>query len=285
MSNTGSPPHPLFVTGLSGAGMSSALKVLEDLGYEVFDNFPLTLVEQLVADSDGAPVAIGIDSRSRGFSASALIDTISKVSGELLYLTADTDTLQTRFSETRRTHPQAKDRTVADGIGYERHLFEPLNEHIKRRIDTTRLSPHDLRALLEDAYRLRQKSAMSVTIMSFGFKKGPPREADMILDVRFLRNPHWEPELKPFTGQHPKIAGYIAEDPLYDAFLAQSKALLETVLNGFKTEGKQYLTLAIGCTGGKHRSVHIAETLNDWMAQNWPDISLGLRHRDIPLGA
>jgi UPF0042 nucleotide-binding protein len=271
----------LIVTGLSGAGMSSALKSLEDLGYEVIDNFPLSLVEPLLEqeESTGKSIAIGIDSRTRGFNPSDLVAMAEKYSAELLYVTCDDAVLQKRFTETRRRHPVAKDRPVSDGIRREHELLEPLKDKADHIIDTTNLSIHDLRRMMEERFALGE-SRLMVTLMSFGYKNGLPREADIVMDVRFLRNPHWDESLRPLTGRDEKVGDYIDEDENLNPFLNNFRKLLETVLPRYSHEGKNYLTVALGCTGGKHRSVYVSEKIAETLKSR--GINVHVTHRDIP---
>lgn len=271
----------LIVTGLSGAGMSSALKVLEDIGYEVFDNFPLPLIDELVAKTPkgGRPVALGLDTRTRGFDAQGIIEKVQQYGARLLFVTCDETVLQKRFTETRRLHPLATDRPVSAGIKKELALLYPLREIADPLIDTTELTIHDLRRVVTGAFGQQTKSHLNLTVMSFGFKNGLPREADIVMDVRFLKNPHWEADLKPLTGQDKPVQDFIAQDAALSPFLENFKALLEPLLDRYRNEGKSYLTVAIGCTGGKHRSVYVATLLAEWLQQK--KISATVEHRDI----
>jgi len=278
----------IFVTGLSGAGMTSALKVLEDFGYEVFDNFPLSFIEHLAKEKghEDSHVAFGLDTRARGFSPEDVVRKIEtlrknrKNDVQLLFMNAGNTTLQKRYSETRRSHPLAKDRPVLDGIRQERGWLKTLMERADLLVDTTDLSIHDLRRLLQGSVHPDPaKKKLAVTVMSFGFKNGVPRESDMVLDVRFLKNPHWDAKLRPLTGKDKKVQAYIQDDADYAAFLKHTKEMLKLLLPRYADEGKYYFTLAVGCTGGKHRSVHLAEELA-------ADIKKGgytttLRHRDL----
>lgn len=254
---------PLFITGLSGAGMSSAMAALEDLGYDVFDNFPLSLVDALVHDpaASGKPIAIGVDTRSRAFDPAALIVKAQQLGGRIVFLTCDETILQKRFTETRRRHPMAQDRPVSAGIKKEQSLLHPLREVADPIIDTTELSIHDLKRVLEGYFKQAGDARLTVTLLSFGFKYGLPREADMVLDVRFLKNPHWEEDLRPYTGKDASVAAYIEQDNDLADFLHKTQSLLDTLLPRYAAEGKSYFTLAVGCTGGKHRSVYVAEKL------------------------
>lgn len=271
----------LIVTGLSGAGMSSALKVLEDLGYEVFDNFPLPLVDELVArtPAGGKPVALGIDTRTRGFDPQGILQKVQQYNARLVFITADETVLQKRFTETRRRHPLAADRPVSAGIKKELALLYPLRDIADPLIDTTELSIHDLRRVLTGHFGENAAAHLNITLLSFGFKNGLPREADIVMDVRFLKNPHWEPELKPQTGQDKPVQEFIASDTAFDGFIKNFKGLIEPLLDRYRHEGKTYLTVAIGCTGGKHRSVYVVELLVAWLQQK--GLTASAEHRDL----
>jgi RNase adapter protein RapZ len=274
-------PAPLFITGLSGAGMSSALKVLEDLGYEVFDNFPLALIDSLLNETarDGKPIAIGIDTRTRGFNPQAIIAKVRALRARLIFLTCDEAVLQKRFSETRRTHPLAGDRPVSAGIKKELGLLYDFREIAETVIDTTELTIHDLRRVLAGLFGEDRSNRLSVTLLSFGFKNGLPREADIVMDVRFLKNPHWDEKLKPLTGKDAAVQAHIEKDVSLAGFLENFKTLLDGLFDRYAAEGKSYLTIALGCTGGKHRSVYVAETLGAWVQQK--NIPVTIEHRDI----
>ncbi len=271
---------PLIVTGLSGAGMSTTLKILEDLGYEVFDNFPLSLTSYLLKDKTEKPIAIGIDTRTRGFNPQNVLNYVEDMHANLLFLTCDDNTLQKRFNETRRRHPQAKDRTVSDGILFEKELLAPLQVQADPVIDTTKLSIHDLRHILEGFYQQKDIPSLSITIMSFGFKHGIPRDADIMWDVRFLKNPHWDKNLQPLTGQDREVGTYIEQDDAYTSFFTNLTTLIDPLLPRYLDEGKHYLTIAIGCTGGRHRSVYVCEELTAYI-QKKHGIPVAVRHRDL----
>lgn len=267
--------HPraiLIVTGLSGAGKATGLKTLEDAGWEVVDNFPLRLVDQLLAapvaeghdPASGRPLAIGIDTRTRGFDAASIIAHASALRAEgddveTLFLDCADTVLERRFAETRRRHPLALDRPAADGVARERELLEPLRRFADHVIDTTELNvnalQHELRA------RFGRDSAATLTILSFGYSRGVPRNADLVFDMRFLRNPHWVPELRARTGLEADVAAHVAGDAAYDPVMAQIEQLLLTVLPRYSAEGKSYVTVAFGCTGGRHRSVCVAQDM------------------------
>jgi RNase adapter protein RapZ len=277
-------PPLLFITGLSGAGMSSALKVLEDLGYEVFDNLPLSLIDGLLSEQmdDHKPIAIGIDTRTRGFDPQAIIERVQNLGARLIFVTCDEEKLQQRFTETRRRHPLAGDRPVSAGIKKELSLLYPLREIADPIIDTTDLSIHDLRRIVSGYFEENKGRRLNVTVMSFGFKNGMPREADVVMDVRFLRNPHWDVKLRPLTGKDSGVQAHIDEDPSFEAFLRHYKDLLGPLFERYTQEGKTYLTLAFGCTGGKHRSVYVAEKIAAWAAEK--NIPAAIEHRDIDRG-
>ncbi len=279
MSQTGTPP--LFITGLSGAGMSSTLKVLEDLGYEVFDNFPLRLIDALLEEigPHERPIAIGIDTRTRGFDPQAVIAKVKMLHAKLLLITCDEAVLQKRFSETRRKHPLAGDRPASAGIKKELGLLYDFRQIADSIIDTTELTIHDLRRVVTGLYGENKGGKLNVTVLSFGFKNGLPREADIVMDCRFLKNPHWDEKLKPLTGKEQVIQDYIAQDPGLAPFLKNLQALLEPLFQAYAKEGKSYLTVALGCTGGKHRSVFVAEEMGKWIAER--GLSTSVEHRDI----
>lgn len=269
----------LFITGLSGAGMSSALKILEDLGYEVFDNFPLSLIDNLLQGEQTRPIAIGIDTRTRGFDPQAIIAKAGALGAKLLLITCDETVLQKRFSETRRKHPLAGDRPASAGIKKELGLLYDFREIAESIVDTTELTIHDLRRVLTGLYGENKGGKLNVTVMSFGFKNGLPREADIVMDCRFLANPHWEETLKPLTGKDGAVQDYVGKDAAFKPFFKNLQALLEPLLESYAREGKAYLTIALGCTGGKHRSVFVAEKLGEWLQQK--AVSTSVEHRDI----
>lgn len=281
----------LLVTGMSGAGKSTALKSLEDIGYEVVDNLPLSLLKRLLVlhekSPDGAvdrPLAVGIDARTRSFDAESVVARIKQlrergVDARVLFVDCAGGELVRRFSETRRRHPLALDRPAADGIAREREVLAPLRRWADIVIDTTDSSVHDLRRMIREKFGRRQGDELTISIMSFGFARGLPRDADMVFDMRFLANPHWQPALRPLTGQDAEVAEYIAGDPAYaDAFKRISE-LVVSLIPSYKREGKAYLTIAVGCTGGRHRSVFVAERLAE--ALRAAGHTLNIVHRDM----
>ncbi|MBA3897501.1 MAG: RNase adapter RapZ [Sphingomonadaceae bacterium] len=263
------PERILLVTGMSGAGKSTALNTLEDLGWEVVDNLPLRLLDRLLGTrpSEGAsgdrPLAFGIDSRTRGFDAAAIVARIKAMRGggddiATLFLDCQGAELERRYSETRRRHPLALDRPAADGIARERELLAPLRRWADQVIDTTSSKSNNLRLELRARFGEEVSGAPTLSVMSFGFARGIPRNADLVFDMRFLRNPHWDETLRPLSGLDAVVGEYIAADPGYGA-VERIEALIEELLPRYQAEGKSYVTIAFGCTGGRHRSVHVAE--------------------------
>jgi len=281
------PRRFVLVTGMSGAGLSTTLKALEDLGYEVLDNLPLSFFDLLLRENESRdrPLAIGIDSRTRDFTADALLVRLKKlrsragVAVQLVCVDADNDAILRRFTETRRRHPLALDRPIMDGIYNERVILEPLKAVADVVIDTSDLSIHDLRRIVAGRFGLDRRPDLGVFVTSFSYRKGLPRDADMVFDVRFLRNPHWDIELRPFTGQDPRVATYIEADPECAPFMERLTGFLGPLLPRYRMEGKSYLTIAFGCTGGKHRSVYVAERLAAWLGVQ--GVEVGLSHRGL----
>ncbi len=276
----------LLVTGLSGAGRTTALKVLEDMGYEAVDNVPLSLVEGLAFGSGPRrPLAIGFDTRSRDFAEGAVVERIEPLMSHpdldvrLIFLTASDEVLCRRFTETRRRHPLAVDRPVTDGISAELRLLEPLRARADLVIDTSGLAIADLRHLLQGHFAPASQPGMAIGVVSFSYRYGLPREADLVFDVRFLRNPHYRPELRDLTGAEAPVATFIEADPAFAPFYDSLTGLLGRLLSHYEREGKSYLTIAVGCTGGRHRSVHLAERLASWLRGQGRAVSV--RHRDM----
>ena len=279
--------HVVVVTGLSGAGKASILRALEDLGYETVDNPPLSILGSLITEDDASPLAVGVDTRSRGFDGGALTAGLAalRARGDLdlrmVFATADTEALLRRYSETRRRHPLAPEGSVAEGIAREAAILEPLREEADWVVDTTGLPLPDLRRMVEQQFRPDLAPGMSVAVKSFGFPHGVPREADLVFDLRFLRNPHYDPILRPMTGKDAPVAAFIEADPDFPAFWGHITALLDPLLPRYGAEGKKYLTVAVGCTGGKHRSVLVAERLGAHLARaGW---RVDLSHRELRL--
>lgn len=267
----------MLVTGLSGAGKTTALNVLEDLGWEALDNFPIRLLERLVG-ADGAarldeageprpPLAIGFDSRTRGFVPSQIIARWKKLAARpdlevaTLFLDCSGAELERRYNETRRRHPMAQGRPVIEGIKAERELMEPLRRWAEAVIDTSALTSSDLQQAIRDRFGEAPEEAMTVTVSSFGFARGMPPLADLVFDMRFLDNPHWDPALRPLTGLDPAVSAHIQRDPAWDEAFAGIRDLVLLLLPRYAAQGKTYVNLAFGCTGGRHRSVHTAEAI------------------------
>jgi RNase adapter protein RapZ len=281
------PDHQLvLVTGPSGAGRSTAIHALEDLGHEVIDNLPLSLVPRLIdGPALGRPIALGIDVRNRDFGAAALIELIDvltrdpRVALEVLYIDCAVDVLIRRYSETRRRHPLAIHETPAEGIGREIDLLAPIRARADHLIDTTDMSPHDLKAELQLWFSKSAADLMAVSIQSFSYKRGLPRGLDMVFDCRFLRNPYWEPDLRGRDGRDPAVAAHVACDPRFAEFISRVEGLLLMLLPAHLAEGKAHLSIGFGCTGGQHRSVAIAESLSKRLADaGWP---VSKRHREM----
>ena len=259
----------VLVTGLSGGGKASVLRELEDLGYETVDNPPLPMLDEMVSRSD-RNLAIGVDARTRGFDAELVLAALSRLRAnpalrpELIYTTADETTLLRRYTETRRRHPLAPQGWVADGIAREVVLTAPLRSGTDLLIDTSELPLAGLRRLIDLHFGAESNAAESrlvVSLISFAYKWGLPREADLVFDSRFLRNPHYDPILRDRTGLDPDVGAYIASDPDFATFFAKMADLIDMLLPRFVQEGKKYATITIGCTGGRHRSVYLIELL------------------------
>lgn len=277
----------VLISGMSGAGKSTALRQFEDMGWEIADNVPLSLLLSMVdqfGEAGDLNLALGVDFRTRGFSTIDLLELISglrdrKQIVSLLFLDCDDAVLQQRFTETRRRHPLATDRPVADGIKQEKFHLSELKSAADLRIDSTNLSLPELKRILRGHFGLQKSSRLSVSIMSFSYKFGLPREADLVFDVRFLSNPFYIPELRKKTGRDPEVVEFIENDVVFVDFLTQISDLLSLLLPRYAEEGKSYLTVAIGCTGGRHRSVCIAEKIHGLVAKN--GYFANLVHRDL----
>jgi UPF0042 nucleotide-binding protein len=280
------PPRLVIVTGMSGAGKSVALQALEDAGFETVDNLPVALISSVVAAHDDHSIAVGVDARTRDFDAPRLLAVIdnlresTRMQVGLMFLDADTEVIARRYTETRRPHPLAPERRISDGIELERTLLAPLRESGGLVIDTSHLLAADLKRIVQGQFGGGGARRMQVFLMSFGYKNGLPRDADLVLDVRFLKNPHYDQELRPLTGLDPAVGEFITQDPAATMFLERTGALLDPLLPLYEREGKSYFTIAIGCTGGQHRSVYMVERLKEWFAQH--NIPVDVRHRDMP---
>ena len=291
MDPAAAPKRILLVTGLSGAGKSTVLQTLEDMGWEVVDNLPLSLLDHLLKTPPSAgaegdrPLAIGLDSRTRGFDAERIVKQVKKLAGgrgypiETLYLECSGPELVKRFSETRRRHPLAPDRPATDGIAEERELTAPLKRWSDHVIDTTDTDSNALRQQIRSRFGSGGSDAPILSVISFGFARGVPRNADLVFDMRFLRNPHWEKGLKDLTGLDQAVCDHIAGDEAYDDSLVRIEDLILTLLPRYRAEGKSYVSVAFGCTGGRHRSVHVAERVAARLRQ--AGFSPTVDHRDL----
>jgi UPF0042 nucleotide-binding protein len=284
--STGSTPGVVLVTGPSGAGRTTAINALEDLGYEVIDNLPLSLLPRLLeGPAPSRPLALGVDVRNRDFSTNALIDIIDRLaargdlSAQVLYMDAAEEELVRRYSETRRRHPLAPGGPPFEGIAEERELLTPIRARADVLIDTTGFSPHDAKAEVERWFGTGDGRTLGVTLHSFSYKRGLPRGMDIVMDCRFLRNPHWDESLRKLDGRDPAVAAYVFDDARFPKFFEQVKGLADLLLPAHKDEGKAHLSIGFGCTGGKHRSVAMTEHLAQALAQDGWHVSK--RHREL----
>ncbi|WFL77923.1 RNase adapter RapZ [Altererythrobacter arenosus] len=277
----------LLVTGLSGAGKSTALQVIEDLGWETIDNFPVRLLKRLLSRPDGqhGTLAIGFDSRTRGFVPAKIIDLVKELaerndlSVSTLFIDCAGGELERRYNETRRPHPMAEDRPLEEGIRAERELLEPMRRWADMVIDTSQFSTNQLQQHIRELFEDRDDRPMTVTVSSFGFARGMPPLADLVFDMRFLDNPHWVEELRELTGLDEPVGQHIEKDPGFATSFEQIRKLLLTLLPLYDAQGKSYVHIAFGCTGGRHRSVFTAER----MAQGLRDAGFSptVRHRNL----
>lgn len=280
------PQQVILVTGPAGAGRGTAIKALEDMEYEAIDNLPMTLVPPLIESGDlNRPLALGIDTRGRLFSPETLLqlyaDLVANpdVAPELLYLDCAPDVLVRRYSETRRRHPLSPADTPWSGIAQEIALLQPVRAQADNLIDTSELSPHDLRARIADLFGGPGRGDLAVNALSFSYKRGLPPGADVVFDCRFLQNPHWQPALRPHTGLDADVIAYLQADARLDPFLRQVQGLVGFLLPACKQEGKTHFTIAFGCTGGQHRSVAVTEFVAAALAeQGWP---VATSHREL----
>ncbi|MCK0128944.1 RNase adapter RapZ [Erythrobacter sp. F6033] len=286
-----SPQRILLVTGLSGAGKSTALDVLEDLGWETIDNFPVRLLKRLVGKPDDqggherGPLAIGFDSRTRGFVPANIISQLKNLSERddlsvsFMFIDCADAELERRYNETRRRHPMTHGRPLLDGIGAERELLEPLRRWADIVIDTSDMSANDLQGHVRDLFEQRDDGAMTLTVSSFGFARGMPPLADLVFDMRFLDNPHWIEGLRELTGQDAPVGEHIQKDPAFGTAFEQIHDLLLTLLPRYQAQGKSYVHVAFGCTGGRHRSVFTAERMAQGLRE--AGFSPTVRHRNL----
>ena len=283
-----SSPGLTIITGLSGAGRSEAARDLEDLGYYVVDNLPPALIGKMaeLAGRPGGPrrIAFVVDVRGGAFFLE-LAESLEELHAagtayRVLYLEASEEQLVSRYEATRRRHPLADGERVVGGIRKERPMMEPLREIADYIIDTTDLTPHELKDRIRETFaEAPPEESLQISLLSFGFKYGAPRDADLVIDVRFLPNPYWVETLRPLTGLDERVRGYVKGQKLYREFMRRLRSLFEFVLPGYVDEGKSYLTIAIGCTGGQHRSVVIVEELANFFRGQYLPVSV--EHRDL----
>lgn len=277
----------IFVTGMSGAGKSVALKTLEDLGFEAVDNIPLSLAPLLAKPGRARPklLAIGVDVRSRDFSVARFKEKIiplqqsEDLEVKILFLDCEDEVLQRRFTETRRKHPISSDRLLSDSIQHERSIIGDLREYADIVVDSSDFTIADLKRWIRGNFTVEGELTFSLVVTSFSFRHGLPREADLVFDVRFLQNPYYIEALRALSGKNRKVAAYIEADPCFAPFFEHLKNLILPLLPRYVEEGKSYLTIAIGCTGGKHRSVFTAERLKTLLHQEGYNVEI--RHRDL----
>jgi len=276
----------VLISGLSGAGRSTALRALEDEGYEAVDNLPMSLLETLIAEEAGRPrgMAVAVDVRSRHFDAEGFVGIVAHLRGRkdldvsLVFLDSETDVLQRRYTETRRAHPLAGQGPVAAAIERERGMLRAVREAADLVVDTSDSTSAELKRLILGHLALDNESRLHLFITSFSYRQGLPRNADLVFDVRFLANPHYVADLRPLTGRDPSVGRHIEADPAFQPFFNRLVSLLEDLLPAYEREGKHYLTVAFGCTGGKHRSVFVAERLAALLSEHH---RVQLEHRDL----
>ena len=278
----------VVVTGMSGAGRTTCLKLLEDLGFEAVDNLPVNLLGRVVREDTAGPdrLAIGMDSRTRGFAPEQVLAALHQARAAggicLLFCECDDEVLRRRFTETRRRHPLADLPGVTDALAAERALMAPVKQAADMIVDTSDLAIPDLRRLLTGRFGGDVRS-LAITVMSFAYRNGLPREADLVFDVRFLHNPHYVDSLRAATGRDPAVQEHIREDPAFGPFVTDLRGLLLPLLPRYRSEGKSYLTIAFGCTGGRHRSVFLAELTARWLQESgWEATTV---HRDLDRAA
>lgn len=275
----------IILSGISGAGKTTALKAFEDIGFEAIDNPPFPLLLPLLKEPTGERLVIGVDARTRGLDVPVLLQcrqalaASDKASISVIYLDCDEDVAMRRFKETRRRHPLSPDGSIRDGLGIEQQMLRQLREEADHVLDTSLMSPRELKRWVSGVFASEDPAGLVVQLVSFSYRQGLPREADLVFDVRFLANPHYDPVLRPMSGLDAAVGAYVQADPGTSAFLEHLRQLFEFVLPRYEQEGKSYLTIAIGCTGGRHRSVYITETLSSMLySQGWP---VRTSHRDI----
>ncbi|MFT3972888.1 MAG: RNase adapter RapZ [Amaricoccus sp.] len=276
----------VIVSGPAGSGRSTAIRALEDLGFEAIDNLPLSFLPRLFAEPVARPVVVGIDPRNREFAMDRLMQAMAEIAqagGQapvLVYLDCDAQTLVQRYSETRRRHPLSPNEAPLVGIERELALLAPLRERADVLIDTRAMTPHELKAELSRQFGDEEaRGGLAITLQSFSYKRGLPRGADMVIDVRFLKNPHWVADLRPLDGRDASVSAFVQADPDYAGFQARLDDLLSFLLPAYRAEGKSYFSVGIGCTGGRHRSVAVVEALAKTLATKGWQVSI--RHREL----
>ncbi len=279
----------VLVTGPSGAGRSTAIGALEDLGYETIDNLPLSLVARVVDPASmSKPLAIGIDTRNRDFSTHGVLELLQTlteqdgISCELLYVHCQTDVLMRRFSETRRRHPLAPAETPLEGIEREFDLLAAIKLRADVLIDTSDLSPHQLKTEIRHWFANKSGNDLAVSIQSFSYKRGLPRGVDMMFDCRFLNNPYWDESLRSFNGTSEAVQNFVKGDPRFAEFFEKTKDMCMFLLPAYADEGKTHFSIGFGCTGGQHRSVTLAETMALALEESGWQVSI--RHRELERG-
>lgn len=285
---TAPPPiqQIVLITGPSGAGRSTAIRALEDNGFETIDNLPLGLVPRLLeGPAPTRPLALGIDARNRDFTTAALLTTVDllearpELDATMLYLDCRPEVLLRRYSETRRRHPLAPGETPELGIARERDLLVEVRDRADMLIDTSDLNVHQLRAAIEHSLVPGGRRSLSVTLHSFSYKRGLPLGIDTVFDCRFLRNPYWDPHLRSADGRDPAVADHVMADPRFEPFRERVLDLTRFLLPAYVEEGKSHFSIAFGCTGGQHRSVMLAESLAATLAEDGWQVSI--RHREL----
>ena len=276
----------ILVSGPAGAGRTTAIRSLEDLGFEAIDNLPLDLVKSVLKPKKACEkIAIGLDTRGRDFSVEGLLNLLKSlkrlehVDFELLYLSCTMEVLLRRYSETRRRHPLADGKSPHEGIEQELILLEPIRHKADIFIETSELTPHDLKANIQKLFLKPGVNLLSISLKSFSYKRGLPRGTDITLDCRFLKNPHWHDELRDKTGLNSSVSEFVASDPKFSEFIERVTKLLLFLLPSFKEEGKSSVEIGFGCTGGIHRSVAVTETVAKKLAVSGWNVSI--KHREI----
>ena len=280
----------LLITGMSGSGRSFALKTLENMGYETIDNLPLSFLEPVVSPHNKVcrPLAVSIDVRTRDFSSDKFLKELKNLTKDpslnarLIFFDCDDEVLTRRYNESRSIHPLGHERPVVDGIRLERQLLSPIREHAHHLIDTSATSTFELMGHLRRLFSLKQGPGLSIFVTSFSFRHGLPREADMVFDARLLKNPYYVEALRPLSGQDDEVADFIQKDVVLQPFMQSVRSIISSSLPCFEEQGRGYLTIAVGCTGGQHRSVYMAKILAEWLQTTKNNVKLS--HRDLKKG-